>query len=203
MQTKDYLKILVEDMHSAVVATMDAQGRVQTRVIDMMLWDEEGVYFLTAKGKAFYEQLLSQQYVALSAVKDKISVSLRGKIRPLGTERLAEIFAHNAYMQKIYPGDTANQALVVFCLYEAEGEYFDITNPAHVVRDSFAIGKQEVALRGYFIGEGCIGCGTCVMFCPQQCIDLTGLTAKIDQKRCLHCGSCVDICPMQAIEKRG
>ena len=180
MQTKDYLKMLVEDIHSAVVATIDAKGRVQTRVIDMMLWDEEGVYFLTAKGKAFYEQLLSQQYVALSAVKDKISVSLRGKIRQLGTERLAEIFAHNAYMQKIYPGDTANQALVIFvCM------------------------KPKVALRGYFIGGGCIGSGACVMFCPQQCIDLTGLTAKIDQKHCLHCGSCVDICPMQAIEKRG
>ena len=37
-------------------------------------------------------------------------------------------------MQSIYPGDTRS-ALEVFCLYEADGEYFDISDPAHIVRD--------------------------------------------------------------------
>jgi len=41
-------------------------------------------------------------------------------------------------MQSIYPGDTRD-ALEVFCLYEAEGEYFDISDPAHVTRDSIRI----------------------------------------------------------------
>lgn len=57
---EDYLKLLVEDIHSAMMATIGADGHPQTRVIDMMLYDEQCVYFLTAKGKAFYAQLMEQ-----------------------------------------------------------------------------------------------------------------------------------------------
>lgn len=72
----------------------------------MMLLDDKGIYFLTAKGKAFYAQLMEQGYIALSAAKGKVSVSLRGKIRNIGKEKLDEIFEKNTYMQSIYPGDT-------------------------------------------------------------------------------------------------
>ena len=60
MTKNDYFNYLVETIHSATVATIGADGHPQTRVIDMMLWDEQGVYFLTARGKAFYEQLMEQ-----------------------------------------------------------------------------------------------------------------------------------------------
>ena len=33
MQTEDSLRLLVEDIHSAVPATLDGEGRPQTRVI--------------------------------------------------------------------------------------------------------------------------------------------------------------------------
>ena len=52
----------------------------------------------------------------LSAAKGKVSVSLRGKIRNIGKEKLDEIFEKNTYMQSIYPGDTRD-ALEVFCLH--------------------------------------------------------------------------------------
>ena len=67
MTKNDCLKLLVEEIHSATVATIGADGHPQTRVIDMMLWDEQGVYFLTARGKAFYAQLMEQSFIALSA----------------------------------------------------------------------------------------------------------------------------------------
>ena len=51
----DYLKLLVDEIHSTTVATIGSDGHPQTRIIDMMYYDEEGVYFLTAKGKAFYD----------------------------------------------------------------------------------------------------------------------------------------------------
>ena len=57
MTKQDYLELLVETIHSTTIATIGADGHPQTRVIDMMLYDEQGVYFLTAKGKAFYAQL--------------------------------------------------------------------------------------------------------------------------------------------------
>lgn len=97
MTRNDYLKLLAEDIHSTILATIGTDGHPQTRVIDMMLWDEKGVYFLTARGKAFYAQLMEQEYVALSATKDKLSISLRGKIQNIGSEKLDEIFEKNPY----------------------------------------------------------------------------------------------------------
>ena len=88
MKKQDYMKLLVEGIHSTTIATIGADGHPQTRVIDMMLYDKQGVYFLTAKGKAFYAQLMEQGYIALSATKGKISVSLRGKIRNVGSQKL-------------------------------------------------------------------------------------------------------------------
>ncbi|MCD8036266.1 MAG: 4Fe-4S binding protein [Clostridiales bacterium] len=202
MTNLDYLKMLVEDIHSTTVATIGTDGHPQTRTIDMMLWDEKGVYFLTAKGKAFYTQLMEQKYIALSATKNKKSVSLRGKVKNIGSEKLDEIFENNTYMQDIYPGDTRS-ALEVFQLYEAAGEYFDIREPARVVRDSIVIGNTETVENGYFVGNECIGCQLCYSVCPQKCIDISVKPVIIDQKRCLHCGRCAEICPKQTIEKRG
>ncbi len=192
----------MDDIHSTTIATIGTDCHPQTRIIDMMLWDENGVYFLTANGKAFYTQLMEQKYIALSATKDKKAVSLRGKVQNIGSERLDEIFEKNTYMQKIYPDDTRG-ALEVFQLYEATGEYFDISDPAHVVRDSIVIGKAEKVQNGYFVGNACIGCRLCYSVCPQKCIDFTVKPVVIDQSRCLHCGRCTQICPKQTIEKRG
>ena len=196
MQRDEYLKLLVEGIHSTVVATIGPDGHPQTRTIDMMLWDEAGVYFLTAKGKAFYSQLMEQGFIALSATRDKVSVSLWGKVRNIGSEKLDEIFEKNPYMQSIYPSDT-RAALEVFCLYEAKGEYFDISDPAHVTRDSITIGHASAAQSGYFVG-----CKLCCSVCPQKCIDITEKPAVIDQQHCLRCGRCAEICPKRAIEKR-
>lgn len=201
MTKEKYLKMLVEDIHSSVMATIGSDGHPKTRVIDLMLWDENGIYFLTAKGKEFYQQLMEQKYVALSATKEKISVSLNGKIRNIGNNKLDEIFEKNTYMKGIYPGDTRT-ALEVFQIYEANGEYFDISVPEHIIRENFKIGDAAEQKGGYIVGEGCIGCGMCASVCPQNCIDLSGNVAVIEQNRCLHCGRCVEVCPEKVIGKR-
>ena len=200
--TKDFLKILVEEIHSTTIATIDENGRPVTRVIDMMLWDEQGVYFLTAKGKAFYTQLMEQKYISLSSIKDKRSISLRGQIENIGSEKLDEIFEKNTYMQGIYPDDT-RQALEVFRLYKATGEFFDISNPKHVTRGGIVIGEAKQGRQGYYVGDACIGCQLCYSVCPQKCIDISKKPVVIDQSHCLHCGRCAEICPKQAIEKVG
>ena len=202
MNSLEYLRVLVETIHSTTVATIGADGHPQTRVIDMMLYDENGVYFLTAKGKTFYDQLMDQQYIAVSATKDKMAISLRGKIRNIGYEKLNEIFEKNTYMQKIYPDDTRS-ALQVFQLYEAQGEYFDISNPSNIVREGILIGEAEAVKTGYFVGKECIGCKLCYSVCPQKCIDINKKPVEIDQNHCLHCGRCAEICPKQTITKVG
>lgn len=198
MERNDYLKLLVEDIHSTTVATIGADGHPQTRVIDIMLWDEKGVYFLTAKGKAFYKQLMEQKYIALSATKDKLAISLRGYVKNIHKEKLDEIFKKNPYMKGIYPEDT-RAALEVFWLYEADGEYFDISDPSHIVRDSIVIGKESVQNSGYFVTDKCIGCKLCYSVCPQKCINIDTIPVVINPHHCLHCGRCAEICPKQAI----
>lgn len=198
MERNDYLKLLVEDIHSTTVATIGADGHPQTRVIDIMLWDEKGVYFLTAKGKAFYKQLIEQKYIALSATKEKLAISLRGYVKNIHKEKLDEIFEKNPYMKGIYPEDT-RAALEVFWLYEADGEYFDISDPSHIVRDSIVIGKESAQSSGYFVTDKCIGCKLCYSVCPQKCINIDTIPVVINPHHCLHCGRCAEICPKEAI----
>ena len=112
------------------------------------------------------------------------------------------MFERNPYMKKIYPGDTKD-AIEVFQLYEAQGEYFDISNPSNIVRDTITIGKAEAVQTGYFVGKDCIGCKLCYSVCPQKCIDISSVPVTINQNHCLHCGRCAEICPKQCIKKRG
>lgn len=197
----DYLKYLVEEIHSTTVATIGADGHPQTRVIDMMYYDEEGVYFLTANGKAFYDQLIEQRYIALSATKDKTAISLRGNVKNIGKKNLEIMFERNPYMKEIYPGDT-RLALEVFCIYEARGEYFDISNPSKIIREEIVIGEIAGMQSGYCIGDECDGCGACLAVCPQRCIETNSVPAKIIQKHCLHCGNCFNVCPVKAVGRR-
>ena len=86
MTAKEILNILQRDIHSTVFATVDEKGLPQTCVIDVMLTDEEGLYFLTAKGKSFYERLTSRPFVAISGMKGShtlstIAISVRGAVR--------------------------------------------------------------------------------------------------------------------------
>lgn len=145
---------------------------------------------------------MEQKFIALSATKDKKAVSLRGRIQNVGKKHLDLIFEKNKYMQKIYPNDT-RVALEVFCIYEATGEYFDISNPSKIIRESIIIGNIKNKEAGYFVGDKCIGCKLCYSVCPQKCIDITKKPVVIIQNRCLCCGSCAEICPKQTIEKRG
>lgn len=144
---------------------------------------------------------MKQQYVAISATKNKIAVSLRGKVKNIGKKNLDIMFDRNPYMKDIYPRDTRD-ALEVFCLYEAQGEYFDISNPSKIVRDTITIGEVKTVENGYYAGDGCIGCKLCYSVCPQKCIDISEIPVVIDQNHCLHCGRCAEACPQQCIEKK-
>ena len=207
MTTQDIFYILQADIHSVVFATLDGKGLPQTCVIDLMLADEEGLYFLTARGKSFYERLAARPFAALSGRKgadtlSSVSISLRGAVRNIGKERLAEIFEKNPYMEKIYPTEKSREALEVFQLYKGEGEYFDLSQQPPF-RQAFSFGGQAVHQTGYRIsGEKCIGCQGCRSVCPTGCISST-VPRVIDGDHCLHCGNCFRICPVKAVERLG
>lgn len=70
MEKEAILRILQEDIHSTIAATLGEDGHPQTRAIDIMLIEDGKPIFLTARGKAFYDQLTTQKFIALSGVKE-------------------------------------------------------------------------------------------------------------------------------------
>lgn len=207
MTTEEILNMLQKDIRSTVFATLDDKGLPQTCVIDLMLADEDGLYFLTARGKPFYDRLMVRPFVALSGMKGRdtlstVAISLQGAVRSIGKERLEEIFAKNPYMARIYPTEKSRDALEVFQLYKGEGEYFDLSQQPPF-RQTFSFGGQAVHKTGYRInGKKCIGCQGCRSVCPSGCISNT-IPRVIDESHCLHCGNCFRICPVKAVEKLG
>ena len=203
MEAKDYFKYIVNEIHTTVIATVDDYGLPVTSAIDMMDYDDGGLYFLTAKGKGFYDRLKKQGYMALTGIKGEdtmscVAVSVRGKVKELGGDLLSRLFEKNLYMNEIYPTKQSQKALTVFKLYEGSGEWFDLSKKP-VERASFAFGDIQEKRNGYFVVGGCIGCRACESVCPQSCIDFSGHTAVIRQENCLHCGNCFKICPQKAI----
>ena len=102
MTAKDYLQLISDEIHTTIVATLDDKGLPVTAAIDMMMSDERGLYFLTARGKSFYDRLTKLGYLALTALKGEdtmhsLAISLRGKVRELGPELLPVLFEKNPY----------------------------------------------------------------------------------------------------------
>lgn len=211
LKSESYLRYIVNEIHTTIVATIDDEGLPVTAAIDMMDADENGLYFLTARGKSFYDRLKKRGYLALTALKGEdtmtsVAVSVRGKVRELGYDRIPELFEKNPYMHTIYPTEESMKALTVFQIYEGTGEWFDLSKKP-IERASFAFGCEEAEQagkkpEGYYITDACLGCGSCAAVCPQSCIITDGVPHVIEQEHCLHCGNCLEACPAGAVERR-
>lgn len=94
MNVQEYFDFIVNKIHSTVFATVDNEGRPVTCAIDIMDYDENGLYFLTAKGKNFYGRLKANENVAFTAIKGKdtlscVAVSVQGKVKEIDSDRLS------------------------------------------------------------------------------------------------------------------
>ena len=132
MTAVEILNYLQQEIHTTVAATTDRYGLPVTCAVDMMDADESGLYFLTAKGKGFYNRLKESGYMALTGMKGEdtmscVAVSVSGKVKELGGALLPRLFEKNPYMHEIYPTVESQKALTVFKLYEGSGEWFDLS----------------------------------------------------------------------------
>lgn len=88
---------------------MDDEGLPVTAAIDMMDSDENSIYFLTAKGKNFYDRLKDKGFLAFTGMKgedtlSRVAVSVRGKVRELGYEKFLNYLKRiNIWMKYIQP----------------------------------------------------------------------------------------------------
>lgn len=201
MTAMDCLHIL-RSIKDCAFATIDENGMPQNRIIDVMIVEDEALYFLTARGKHFYSQLTNGGYAAVTGLNSEWqTVRLVGKVERLSDQKhwIDRIFELNPSMNSVYPGES-RYILEPFCIRDGELEFFDLSK-SPIYRESFSIGKGVIHTKGFLITDACIGCGLCADNCPQQCID-DGEPYMIRQQNCLHCGLCYENCPAQAIVKR-
>lgn len=186
-------------------ATVDSYGKPQIRNISAIHYEQQSMYFFTARGKAFCEELLSDGNVQiLGYTKYKEMIRLSAKVEKVPDEEQKKwmdiIFEEQPYLSNVYPENT-REIGIVFCIRNAEIEYFNLgVNP--IFRESYTIGNADITEKGYDISQNCIGCGICLENCPQRCIT-SGKPFQIQQKHCLHCGNCYEKCPVGAVRKRG
>lgn len=192
----------LREIKDAAFATVDEHGKPQVRIIDVMLVEDEKLYFCTARGKDFYNQLMRNGDAALTGLNKAFQmIRVSGKAEKLDDQKywIDRIFQENPSMNDVYPGDS-HYILEPFCIAQGEAEFFDL-GVSPIVRETFSLGGAAAADKGFFITDKCIQCGKCAGNCPQQCIT-PGTPFHIQQEHCLHCGLCVENCPVQAIVKR-
>ena len=185
-------------------ATVDGEGAPQVRNISAIHYEENALYFYTARGKDFCRELLADGRVQiLCYTRYKEMIRLSGKAYAVSEEEQVKwrdkIFEEQPYLANVYPGDT-REIGIVFCIDQAEVEYFNLgVNP--IFRETYVTDGAVIKEKGYHITDACIGCGTCRKHCPQRCIE-EGTPYKIRQNNCLHCGSCYEKCPVRAVKRK-
>ncbi len=191
---------LLREIKDVSFATVDNNGLPQIRIVEVMLVEDEKLYFCTSRGKEFYRQLIEDGHVAIAGIKQKSQmIRVSGKAVKLAEHKkwIDRIFEENPFMDKVYP-DESRYVLEAFCIEKGEIEFFDLgANP--IVRERFSIGDTVLSEAGFFIDESlCIDCGKCERTCPQKCIK----NHRINEKHCLNCGLCLEECPVGAVKKK-
>ena len=185
-------------------ATVDRYGKPQIRNISAIHYEADAMYFFTARGKDFCDELLRDGNVqVLGYTKYKEMIRLSGKAEKVPDEEQRKwmdiIFEEQPYLGNLYPENT-REIGIIFCIKKAGIEYFNLgVNP--IFREMYSLGTEQVKQKGYYITEDCIGCGFCLKNCPQRCI-ISGNPYRIEQEHCLHCGNCYEKCPVKAVKKR-
>ena len=193
----------LREIKDIAFATVDAGGNPQVRIIDVMMADEDALYFCTARGKDFYLELISSGKVAAVALtKDWEMIRLSGVAVRLDEQKewIDKIFENNPAMLAVYPGD-ARYILEAFCIRSGSIEVFDLSGHP-ICRRTYALGGGEIKDKGFVVNSNdCISCGICAEKCPQGSIIMKE-KAYIVQEHCLHCGLCSEVCPCEAIKRR-
>lgn len=191
----------LRNIKSVTFSTCDENGKPQARIIDVMRVENDRLYFCTARGKAFYSQLIEKPYVAIVGMNENYEVfNLSGAVKRCDDDeqehQMKLIFELNPILEQVYK-EKSRHILEAFYVVDATLEYFSLG--AVIKRKTFTIGNAENKKEILHISNNCIGCGECVDNCPRDCIK-TGSPYEIIEENCLHCGLCKEVCPVKAIE---
>lgn len=190
---------MLRQLRSVSFATV-LEGKPQSRIVDVMFVQEDGLYFMTCKSKPFYRQLIESSFVAITAMtQDFVQIRLTGDVELVSSELINQIYAENPDFDQLFPRDDDHEFMEVFRVFRGKGEIFDLSgNVVKMQRHRFAFGGKIVREAGCKILNNCIGCGRCKRTCPFAAIQ-EGTPYKIDPKYCDECGRCIVACPVNAI----
>lgn len=186
------------------LASVDEEGAPQIRLVSAVHYEDDAVFFFTARGKEMARQLQRDgrlQTVVHTRFNEMIRMSGTAIEASADQQRalIDTIFSEQPYLGNVYPGDTRYTAGLIFKIEDISLDYFNLgVHP--IERYQFAL-SAEPKPKGYVITDDCIGCGTCVDNCPQSCIEELDGVMHIQSSHCLHCGNCFSVCPVSAVER--
>jgi len=195
---KEAFKMLRE-IKSVVFSTVN-NGYPAARIIDLMYYDESGLYFISLNTKPFYKQLINNGKVAITGLtKDYIQIRIVGDVKELNKEGLDRVYKENPEFENLFPKNEEQGTMSVFQVYKGIGEVFDLSGKINKMnRRRFAFGGETVNEAGLKITDKCIACGKCEKKCPFNAIE-EGKPYYINPRLCDECGICYSVCPVGAI----
>ena len=139
-------------------ATVGRDGSPQVRNISAIHYEPDALYFFTARGKDFCQELLADgrvQILGYTKYKEMIRLSARAVPLPEGEQALwiHRIFAEQPYLANVYPRNTREIGLV-FAIRAGEIQYFHL-GVSPIFRATYAFGGSPIHPKGYEITEAC------------------------------------------------
>lgn len=202
-------------------ATIDGEYP-ETRIAHFLVYDDEGIYFMTMNTKPFYKQLKSTGKLSVcglyadTTVKetaegnlefdDGYFIRISGDVREVSIDEIKE--KNNPAFSYCIEDNERYPAMTAFVLYRAKGEIYDYDfakkNRDHKLeRKRFSYGGINYVKAGLSITDKCISCGKCSKVCTFGAIYKDGEKYSINGDRCDECGNCYINCPVKAIIHKG
>ena len=87
MKTAEECFKILREIRDTSMATVGKDGTPRVRIIDTMLVEAEKLYFLTARGKEFYRELMANQTVAITGLNTQWeTIRVWGKVKNVGQD---------------------------------------------------------------------------------------------------------------------
>lgn len=88
-------------------ATVDEILNPQVRIIDVMIVEDEKLYFVTARGKDFYKELEKNRKVSIVGMNKKYqTIRVSGMVKKVDQSLLDRVFLENPSMNNVYPNNS-------------------------------------------------------------------------------------------------
>ncbi|AXY25814.1 ABC transporter ATP-binding protein [Suicoccus acidiformans] len=127
MTYTDYLQILQDEIGASVFATVDKDGHPHSRIANVGVADENGIFFMTSPKTQFYAQLQDKPEVAITGMVNNDKgiqvIRVEGQVREIGKDRLEEILQDNPYVNDVYPDAEDQKSAQAFQVYKGKGTY--------------------------------------------------------------------------------